>query len=36
MNVTTRHDFYKVNFWNNKNTFFSHTNIMSDLDIKGF
>jgi hypothetical protein len=23
-----------VKFWNNKNTFFSHTNILSDLDIR--
>jgi hypothetical protein len=34
MNVATRHDVSMVNFWNNKNTFFSHTNTLSDLDIR--
>jgi hypothetical protein len=33
-NVATRHDVSIINFWNNKNIFFSHTNILSDLDIR--
>jgi hypothetical protein len=34
MNVATRQDVSIIKFWNNKNTFFSHTNILSDLDIR--
>jgi hypothetical protein len=35
MSVVTRHDvWYSIVYWNNETPFSSHTNIMSDLEIK--